>query len=328
MPLPRDVASWPRQERLRTCRILRRLRLAIVGYVESAEPPSVSGVLPIGPITEAALWRQSRAESSSPLASSWTGRERCRAENRNLQPQHPYICLAHTLPFRRTHDTIGAIPVFSGSMGFDLTRFAEARPRLYHLTARANLDGILRTGRLEAARVLMERAGDMSMLRQRRREHYRLRVDGREVVLRDQKPLHRGNIAFEGGFGFEDVVEALNRRVFFWPGDEEGPIDYGRRHFGRYGGEDCVVLVVPTAALLEANPDVQAEFCRFNSGSPRCTGGRGAPRGPRTFLPAHECPFSPGAVKEVTFREFVRLPAAGHVEVASHLRWAEVRVQT
>ena len=43
------------------------------------------------------------------------------------------------------------------------------------------------------------------------------------------------------GFVFEDLVEILNGRVFFWPGAVGGPISYGVRHFERYQNEKPVI---------------------------------------------------------------------------------------
>ncbi|MBS0190790.1 MAG: hypothetical protein U0573_02720 [Phycisphaerales bacterium] len=191
-------------------------------------------------------------------------------------------------------------------MGIDLWQFAVRRPRLFHLTAAANVDAILEGGLLESARVLMERAADTSYLRQKRKQHLTLRIGERVVHVRDQAPLHAGNMEMEPGTSFEDVIELLNERVFFWPGDERGPIVAGRNHFARYAGEDCKVLVVETEAMLALNPGVQ--FCRFNSGAPRCSGGRKSPRGAGTFLPPGACEFSAAEVQEVTFVGAARLP--------------------
>lgn len=138
-------------------------------------------------------------------------------------------------------------------------------------------------------------------------------------MLRDQMPLHPGNMAIDDGLGFADVVEMLNERVFFWPGSEAGPIESGRRHFQRYGEEDCRVLVIPTESMFRANPGTRAEFCRFNSGSPRWTGGRASPRGKRTFRRAFEFDGTASDVVEVTWVGRVALPPDSRV--VDHGRW-------
>ena len=181
---------------------------------------------------------------------------------------------------------------------------------LYHLTARANLDRILSDGEIASAAELMHRAGDVAPFRSRRRDAYALERAGTQLgLLRDQAPLHPGNIELHGGWSFEDFVESLNRRVFFWPGDTSRPIDYGLRHFARYEQEDVVVIRVSTATLLEMNP--VPKLCRYNSGSPRCVGGRRSPRGPATFVHPADADFTPGRVVEVTFEGRAVLPSEG-----------------
>lgn len=190
-------------------------------------------------------------------------------------------------------------------MTFDIERFVRLRPRLYHLTASMNVPRILKTRRLETARALMESAGDLSYLRSKRPDHVVLNVGGERLHVRDQRPLHEGNVDPLAGFTFCDVVEMLNDRVFFWPGDERGPIPAGKNHFARYVAEDCRVLVVSTEEMLAANANV--EFCRYNSGAPRCNGGKKSPRGRETFQTPHNCLFRPGEVQEVTFAGGARL---------------------
>ena len=133
-------------------------------------------------------------------------------------------------------------------------------------------------------------------------------MHGTPVVLRDQAPLHEGNMDLQEGWTLEDFVEQLNQRVFFWPGTEDGPIDYGLRHFGRYASERPHLIRVRLASLLAANPGAMAQFCRYNSGSPRCVQGRRSPRSERTFLDHADVDFQRNQVVEVTFRGEVGLP--------------------
>jgi len=133
------------------------------------------------------------------------------------------------------------------------------------------------------------------------------------VSLRDQRPLHRGNLVLGEGWTFEDVVEALNRRVFFWPGTAAGPSDYGERNYARYEGERPAVIRVPTKGLLDSHSATEPLFCRFNSGSPRWTGGRASPRGADTFVPADRFQGGVDEVVEITFGTPVTLPSSTEV---------------
>jgi hypothetical protein len=193
-------------------------------------------------------------------------------------------------------------------MPFTLDSFARSRPYLYHLTDERNLARIRRTGILESAERIFIAGGREDLLGTRRRVHERVQVYGETVHVRDQAPLHGGNIALGPHFEFSDFVRLLNARIFFWPGTERGPIAYGMRHFERYAHEGPVILRTPTASLIGANPQTDFLFCKFNSGSPRCNQGRPSPRTPSTFVSAAEAPFTISEVVEATVIGTVHLP--------------------
>lgn len=186
-------------------------------------------------------------------------------------------------------------------MALDLTRFIQLRPKLYHLTASHNAERIQKMESIHSASHLLAAAGQERAIGARRPEGILIQCQGDQVHIRDQSPLHRGNISFEAGWDFEDLVRYLNNHVFFWPGNPERPIGYGLRHFQRYAQDDVVVLSFDTRELFEANQAPGPMFSKYNSGSPRCNGGRGSPRGPSTFTHAQEFLHRPSQVVEVTF---------------------------
>jgi hypothetical protein len=155
----------------------------------------------------------------------------------------------------------------------------------------------------------MEEAGRADLLRIRRQNHERISVSGRTIVIRDQAPLRRGNLSLPIGYTFEEFVESLNNRVFFWPGTAEKPISYGMRHFEHYREEKPAILRIHFQSLIDLNPSVQARFCRYNSGSPRCSHSQKSPRGPDTFQFAEDFDEKPSQVVEVTFDQPLALPA-------------------
>jgi hypothetical protein len=195
--------------------------------------------------------------------------------------------------------------------------YIAARPYLYHLTHRTNLPPLRQTRRLFPAAILLQRSGRVELMRTPRRRAEPVVVDGMEIMLRDQGPLHKGSMQLSRGDTFEGFVEILNDRVFFWPGHKSGPISYGIRHFEAYKDEQPAILRVRMEDLLNANPNVTPLFCRFNSGSPRCSYGKKSPRGRNTFVTAPNFGESPGRVVEVTFPAPVVLPPA--TEHGSHL---------
>lgn len=197
-------------------------------------------------------------------------------------------------------------------MAMDLNRFAVTRGYLYHTTSMRNLERIRATGRLESAEAIMLASSerDSHSLRVPRRGARQVTVGGLAVQLRDQDPLYAGNIRFLQGLDFAAFCQQLNRLVFFWPGTETGPISYGVRHAQRYADEELAFIRVPTAGLFAANPDPGPLFCRYNSGSPRCTKGKGSPRGPATFQHASAFDGAPSSVVEVVLQSIAKLPAS------------------
>ncbi len=199
-------------------------------------------------------------------------------------------------------------------MPFTLEQFIAARPFLYHLTDQSNVSKISKSRTLHSASNLMRQAGDIEYLHQKRTEHIAIQIENMVVKIRDQQPLYAGNILFENNWSFEDVIHLLNERVFFWPGKDESPISYGIRHFERYADEQPAILRISTVDLFAANSGVSPFFCKYNSGSPRCTQGHGSPRGSQTFLNCGEANYTSCNVVEVTYIEQVQLPAK--IEVA------------
>jgi hypothetical protein len=190
----------------------------------------------------------------------------------------------------------------------NLKNYANTRPYLYHLTHRDNLKHIRDMVCLFPAAVLMERARRTDLMRTPRRSPVELTVDGRTIILRDQIPLYEGKMQLPEGYTFAQFVESLNKRIFFWPGDDNGPIDYGQRHFKCYTNEKPIILRIDFQALCDLNPSADPLFCPYNSGSPRVSYGNKSPRGPHTFLSSVSFPRTPCKVVEVTFETKIALP--------------------
>lgn len=206
-------------------------------------------------------------------------------------------------------------------MSFSIDSFAETRPFAYHLTARANVPMLRRDRELHPAAELFRRAHREDLLRVRRRDSLVVAVNGDDIHVRDQAPLHAGNMRLKVGWKFEDFVHRLNQRVFFWPGGAGGPISYGVRHFGRYADDGPALLRIPTAALLAANVEMPPLFCKFNSGSPRCSMGQPSPRDETTFVAASKATFSASQVVELTFAGSIRLPPETQVGASPSGPW-------
>lgn len=194
----------------------------------------------------------------------------------------------------------------------DILKFIALRPFLYHLTDEENVKNILKEGSLNSAAILAKRGlvPDVSnFLRTRRVGHYEINNGSFVARLRDQDPLFEKIVMknLQGGWSFGDFVNSLNSRVFFWPTEKDLRI-----HYLRYEnqGEFPQILKFSTADIFTINK-IEPEFCRLNSGAPRCSSYyvEGAPpRGPQTFQKAPKYLGSPSSIREVTFLNTCILP--------------------
>jgi len=159
-------------------------------------------------------------------------------------------------------------------MSLDLKRFGTIRPCLFHLTARDNVSAIRASGIIECTSTLFRRGRFDELLRVRRDSTQTIEIDSQMILIRDQKPLHAGAIAFEPGWDVPRFVQHVNEHVFFWPGSFTGPINAGMNHYQRYAHEEPALIRVRWCSLLNANPDSEPLFSKFNSGAPRVVKGR------------------------------------------------------
>ncbi len=165
---------------------------------------------------------------------------------------------------------------------------------LYHFMC-SKKRGIIKRPRVlfSAARSL--EAFGMSEEKTRKRNSPLCFLDGRG--LRDQRPLHEGNIAFAPKFDMPQLLSLISEHVFFWP-------KFKKNFAKRYG--DNWLIRCRLADLEKVNPGNPARCCRYNSGAPRCSGGRKSPRGPDLFEPLANVPRR--KVVEIVFRGSVSLP--------------------
>jgi len=191
----------------------------------------------------------------------------------------------------------------------DLKEFIEARPYLYHLTNRKNLDIIFDERRMLSTKTIAHTVFDKKkakeFLRTRRPAHETVTLNKRTLHIRDQKPVIVTVLSkslTDGDSG--DFIELLNKRVFWWP-----TLNRLNRHYNVYAAEKPVILRVETAEMLKLNP--KPEFCHLNSGATRCHpahGGHAPLRGSNSFLYAKDYNMSIASVAEVTFIDECDLP--------------------
>ena len=146
-------------------------------------------------------------------------------------------------------------------------------------------------------------------LKTRRENHVPIKIGEFEIFLRDQHTLSEAIVMknMTTGWTFQDFVYTLNSRVFFWSTEKDL-----RSHYKRYEkqGEYPLILRANTSEVFEIN-NRKPEFCKYNSGGPRChhTFTKGAaPRGANSFLNASKYPDVYTTVREVTFTDMCVLP--------------------
>ena len=206
-------------------------------------------------------------------------------------------------------------------MPVDVSQLLRARPYLYHLTAAENLPSIAEELELRCASALLESAGLSYRASTKRQEHLVIPTKVGSALIRDQKPLIEGAIEFEEGWNMARFVEHVNEHVFFWPGRSSGPIVPGLNHFERYRAECPAILRLPTACLIAAN----LRFSRYNSGAPRCSGGRYSPRGGSTYVPASEFRGTASEIVEVVAFRACALPSSVEASYSPEGPWRPLR---
>jgi len=163
------------------------------------------------------------------------------------------------------------------------------------------------------------------LLRGRRSESVRVFVEGRDVEIRDHRPLVPGSLSLPVGYTIDDFVDELNSRVFLWAGTAAKPQPSGVNHIGRYAAEgEVYVLRVPTPALMSANPEAALEVTFCNSGAARHHQGEPAKRSRDTFIPLAKASRKAADVVELTFRDSILLPTG--TEYADSLEGPWVRL--
>jgi hypothetical protein len=191
----------------------------------------------------------------------------------------------------------------------NINNFKTKRPYLYHLTDRRNYEQIKDCKTLFSTKSLVEMSNvDLrdGLLNRRRPCHTEIKVDGRSIFLRDQRPISLNALSkcLTDGWTCGDYIFHLNSRVFFWP-----TINRLVRHFERYKSENPIILKISTGELFSIN--AEAEFCRLNSGATRCNsylGGIPPYRGKQTFQKAEEFDNPISTVAEVTFPDKCAIP--------------------
>ena len=178
----------------------------------------------------------------------------------------------------------------------------------YHVTFETNLASICQSHILCPAQSLLKQANRHDFLRRRRARNLLLRVEGRDILIRNQYPLAPESLDLGATGTLEEYVECLNSYVYFWPGTASGPVDDGIRMFYRTNGTPSVVIRIPTCALINANQASSVYVSTCNTGAAWTAQGLRSRRSPEVFQPFDEFSERPANIQEICFAGRVCLP--------------------
>lgn len=99
-------------------------------------------------------------------------------------------------------------------MAFNVEDLIRIRPYVFHLTDSRNIPRIRRLKALEPASRLLRQGGREDLLGVKRPSHIGVSVGSDRMFLRDQMPLHAGNMGLTGHWTLKKSVHQLNDRVF------------------------------------------------------------------------------------------------------------------
>jgi hypothetical protein len=123
-----------------------------------------------------------------------------------------------------------------------------------------------------------------------------------------------------------DYIQILNRRVFFWPGTETGPIKDGERMAQRHK-ESGIILRMQTTSLFEFNRHILPVFSPHNTGAAWCENGKKSHRGNSSFLLCEQFMEPAVNVAEVSFAGTINLPEDTYFTSSLGNPWRAIKVE-
>lgn len=202
-----------------------------------------------------------------------------------------------------------------------IEEFVATWPYLYHVTVLENLPTIRKIRRIYTAEKLLKRAGLEEIGKTRRENEVKVKIEGLRVVIRSQLPLNPECLELDSGWTLFDYVQALNKRVYFWPGTISGPVEDGRKMALRQNDKGTVILRIPTASLFKSNVHVPFFFSSHNTGAAWIENGKKSRRGKDSFLSCVQFKEDAAEVNEAGFEGTTDLPKDTFVSLSFGGPW-------
>ena len=94
-----------------------------------------------------------------------------------------------------------------------------------------------------------------------------LSIMATKSTLQTSYPINEKNIEFQEGWELADLIEALNRRVFFWRGPYSGLLKSNQGHSKKYdaAGHRLVFLRLRFRETCQVNLSRGPQLCKYNS---------------------------------------------------------------
>lgn len=198
-------------------------------------------------------------------------------------------------------------------------------PFCYHVTFASNLASIRKTGVIRPAAELLEAAG-VGRPQGRRLSERRLRIDGLEVCIRNQRALDPEALQLGEDERLEHFLSYLDRRTYFWPGDTAGPVRDGQRMIDAHGDDlPAAIIRIPTRSLIDANLPRVLCVAAVNTGAAWHGGGRSARQLRSAVVQLADFAGDLRLIVECSFDGAAALPAPTEVAPPALIDWRQLR---
>jgi hypothetical protein len=195
-------------------------------------------------------------------------------------------------------------------------QIAAKFPFLFHYGPVTNLEQIERHKAIFSTQIIRTFAGQ---------HNHGTKPPGRELIktplgnftLNDQQALKYGHVKDPSSLSESDFVALLDQFAFFWPGDEDGPIDMGRNFIRRYreSGDLLLQVRVKTESFMKMNHPSRIFLSQCNSGAPRSNPSTLIYRGDNTFISMMNYEGRISDIKEIALSGWAILPSASEIGI-------------
>jgi Family of unknown function (DUF7002) len=181
---------------------------------------------------------------------------------------------------------------------------------LFHYGPATNLDQIEKYKTIFSAQLIRTLAGQLNH-GAKRPERELVKTPLGNFILNDQQALKYGHVKDLSSLNESEFVTLLDQLAFFWPGNDDGPIEMGRNFVRRYteSGDSLLQVIVKTESFMKVNHPSRIFLSQCNSGAPRSNPNTLIYRGDATFIPMMHYEEGVSKIKEIALSGWAILPS-------------------